>query len=88
MFERKWLYLTSFISTTTNQPEPVDQFQRTFFEQILQVSVFLCTSRPKFENVAPEELRVQNNTFCVNCLVLVSRKRSLVSKSDQKVQIN
>lgn len=82
MFERKWLYITSFISTATHQPEPVDQFQQTLFEHILQVSVFLCTSRPKFENVDPEELRVQNN------LVLVSRKRSLVSKSEQKVQMN
>lgn len=37
------------------------------------VSVLLCASNIKFENVAPEGLRSQNTTFRVKSLVLVYR---------------
>lgn len=52
----------------------------------------LCASKPEFGNVVPEGFRVENNTFCVICLVLVSLKlglaRSIGVKSANHTPVN
>lgn len=43
----------------------------------MQFSDLLCTSNPEFENIAPERPYIQNNTFCVHSVVLITLKLGL-----------
>lgn len=65
MFERKGVFPNLFISKAA-QPQPPDQFKKRC---TLQVDVVWCTSKPEFDNFAPESPRIQITNFRVNCQV-------------------
>lgn len=63
MLESKRIVLTPFLLNAVS-PQPLFQFKKNFYKEF-QV-VFLLNMKPDFKNVAPEQLLIQNNTFCVN----------------------
>lgn len=71
----KGMFLT-LIPSNLAQTQPLDRFKQKFYEK-LQVNVFLCTSKPKFDNAVSETYRIQITNFRVNCLVLIYRHLGL-----------
>lgn len=66
-FERKWKFLASIFF----ESRPVSADLNTMCKQSLQISVFLSTSKPKFDTFFSERLQIQITNFHINCLVWI-----------------
>lgn len=81
-FPQRWCFEPPWFHSHATQHEQYDQLFYRIVYQTLQVCVFVCTSKPEFENVVPDGARCSKNILVVKILVLIYRKLGLGTVSE------